>query len=360
MPTLYDNFSQVRQYIDQEKPDLSSYVSNSELESMSYATTTYVADYVAEHGGGGSTVIDENIIPKETNTYTLGDSTYLYNATYTGSIYLHPSNGWVNVSNWQTKFRIDNSDKYYLTSNRFYPNYSGQAHLGSSANSWGDTYTNSLYLNGTNIEDIFVSKTDAAFIPYTYNGYTSYISTYTYNATSSPYLDGSLALAKGNGLVLGGINARISGEYTISNGRETYACADNSVAFGSTAHTYGWSSFAMGRNVTTWNFAEVALGLGNFSSSASYTYTGHANYNPDNANAYKETVFSIGGGGMNATYTTGWNRIEIRANNDIYTYGVGNYNGSNASDSTTYSLQYILNNTFSYNSTTGELTINTF
>ena len=257
MPTLYDNFSQVRQYMDQEKPDLSSYVSNSELESMSYATTTYVADYVAEHGGGGSTVLP-------------------------------------------------------------------------------------------------------AFVPYTYNGFTSYISTYTYNATSSPYLDGSLALNKGNGLVLGGKNAQVVGEYTIANGENAYACADNSVALGRNASTFGWSSLAIGRNVTTWNYAEVALGLGNFSSSSSYTYTGHGNLEPGHANAYKETVFSIGGAGMNVTYNSGWNRIEIRANNDIYIYGVGNYDGRNASDSTTYSLQYILNHTFSYNSATGELTINTF
>lgn len=256
MPTLYDNLSQVRQYIDQEKPDLSSYVSNSELESMSYATTTYVADYVAEHGGGGSTV-------------------------------------------------------------------------------------------------------SPAFVPYTYNGFTSYISTYTYN-TSSPYLDGSLALNKGNGLVLGGLGAAVVGEFTIANGQNAYACADNSVALGKNTSTFGWSSFACGRNVTTWNYGEVALGIGNFSSSATYTYTGHGNFNPSNENSSKETVFSIGAGEWNATYNTGWNRIEIRANNDIYTYGVGNYDGRNASDSTTYSLQYILNHTFSYNSATGELTINTF
>ena len=359
MPTLYDNFSQVRQYMDQEKPDLSSYVSNSELESMSYATTTYVADYVAEHGGGGSTVIDENIIPKETNTYTLGDSTYLYAATYTSRVKVGNNSQMYN-DNGGITFSINNNSGVRIGSSAIYPKTSGAFSLGSSSNNFGSTYINDLYLNGTNIEDIFVSKTDAAFIPYTYNGFTSYISTYTYNASGSLYLDGSLALAKGNGIVLGGLDARISGEFTIANGRNAYACADNSVALGSTAHTYGWSSFACGRNVTTWNFGEIALGLGNFSSSSSYTFTGHGNLNPSHENSYKETVFSIGGGGINATYFTGWNRIEIRANNDIYTYGVGNYNGSNASDSTTYSLQYILNHTFSYNSTTGELTINTF
>ena len=37
--TLYDNFSQVRQYIDQEKPDLSSYVTKTELSNCGYLTS---------------------------------------------------------------------------------------------------------------------------------------------------------------------------------------------------------------------------------------------------------------------------------------------------------------------------------
>ena len=39
MPTLYDNFSQVRQYIDQGKPDLASYVTKTELANCGYLTS---------------------------------------------------------------------------------------------------------------------------------------------------------------------------------------------------------------------------------------------------------------------------------------------------------------------------------
>jgi len=39
MPTLYDNFSQVKQYIDQEIPDLTSYVTKTELANCSYLTS---------------------------------------------------------------------------------------------------------------------------------------------------------------------------------------------------------------------------------------------------------------------------------------------------------------------------------
>ena len=385
-PTLYDNFSQVRQYIDQNQVDLSSYVSKSELEgmsyitntaleNMSYATTTYVVDYVAEHGS--STTIDENLIPKETNTYTLGDSNYKYSTAYAYNYWTGYKTKIHSSSNYNMVFTINTNNRYQLDSSAFvhYDN-STTSSLGTSSKPWGITYTNSLYLSGTNVNTLFPtyayvvdyvaehggggggSTVPPAFVPYTYNGFTSYISTYTYNATSSPYLDGSLALNKGNGLVLGGKHAMICGEFTIANGQNSYACADNSVALGNTAHTYGWSSLAIGRNVTTWNYGEVALGTGNFSSSFSYTYTGHSAVGVSNRKY--ETIFSIGNGGNTASYTTGFNSIEVRANNQLFAYGIGNYNGSNASDDTTYSIQYILNNTFSYNTVTGELTINTY
>lgn len=75
MPTLYDNFSQVKQYIDQEIPDLTSYVTKTELAACSYVTSSDLP------------VIDESIIPKETDTYTLGDSSHYYSTAYISNIY---------------------------------------------------------------------------------------------------------------------------------------------------------------------------------------------------------------------------------------------------------------------------------
>ena len=45
--TLYDNFSQVRQYIDQEKPDLSSYVTKTELSNCGYLTSV-PSEYITQ------------------------------------------------------------------------------------------------------------------------------------------------------------------------------------------------------------------------------------------------------------------------------------------------------------------------
>lgn len=70
------------------KPWAYTYTNNLYLNGSDINTIFPTYAYVAEHGGGGSTVIDENIVPKETATYTLGNSTYQYAATYTNNLYL--------------------------------------------------------------------------------------------------------------------------------------------------------------------------------------------------------------------------------------------------------------------------------
>lgn len=273
MATLYDNFSQVRQYIDQERPDLSayatkvemaSYVSKTELSNCSYVTAadlpvidenivpkennTYTlgdADHMYNsaytytlklHENGWNDIHNVNdyligikignterfriggdyiaplvnntrslglnnqkwfaayisnlytdtaylqdtsytksIVPAENNSYTLGDNSHFYNASYTSGLFVHQNNGWVNISNWQTKFRIDNADKYYLTSNRFYPYITGACHLGSSGNKWGDTYTSSIYADNayiSNYNNLIWTGTSAEYAAL--DNYTSY------------------------------------------------------------------------------------------------------------------------------------------------------------------------------------------
>lgn len=135
--TLYDNFSQVRQYIDQEKPDLSSYVTKTELSNCGYITSSDLP------------IIDENIIPKENNTYTLGDANHLYNTTYTSNLYLNSNVGLTSdgialfittAGNLKFSFDADSFHPYGST-------YSGLLDLGASTRTWRSTYTKYLYLN---------------------------------------------------------------------------------------------------------------------------------------------------------------------------------------------------------------------
>ena len=133
--TLYDNFSQVRQYIDQEKPDLTSYVTKTELANCGYITSSDLP------------IIDENIIPKENNTYTLGDANHLYNATYTSKLYLNSNVGLTSdgialfittAGNLKFSFDADSFHPYGST-------YSGLLDLGASTRTWRSTYTKYLY-----------------------------------------------------------------------------------------------------------------------------------------------------------------------------------------------------------------------
>lgn len=155
MPTLYDNFSQVRQYIDENntsyvtKTELAnaSYVTSSQLSDCSYATTSYVADYVATYGGG---VIDENIIPKETSTYTLGDESHLYAATYTSKLWLNSGNVIYNDNNYQIVLKLNNSDKYVFRTEYIRPISNNGSTLGTASFNFSSTYTSNLYLNNNN------------------------------------------------------------------------------------------------------------------------------------------------------------------------------------------------------------------
>lgn len=142
MPTLYDNFSQVRQYIDENN---TSYVTKTELANASYASTSYVADYVAEHGGG-STVIDENIIPKENNTYSLGSSSYKYNKVWATNLYGQLSGNISNAS--QLAIDLGGSTIYRLYADKIVPNTTNSVSLGDSTYLYAATYTNDLYYSG--------------------------------------------------------------------------------------------------------------------------------------------------------------------------------------------------------------------
>ena len=131
MPTLYDNFSQVKQYIDQQT------------------------------AGGSSTDITKDIIPAATDTYTLGNSTYHYSTVYTDNTYFG-NNAVIcadSHNDSSINIKLNGNSKYYFNSSRFAPNGSSNhnaLNLGSATRAWKDTYTYNLYLDGnTDIKTMF-------------------------------------------------------------------------------------------------------------------------------------------------------------------------------------------------------------
>ena len=119
----------------------SEYITDTELSSMGYLTSvpSDYPTYAAISAMGYVTsvpTIDENIIPKATDTYTLGSGTYFYHTLYANRI---QGNSTVNV-------RTGSNNRATFSSSAFRPmqqNYD----LGSSDYKWNNFYAYNAYIS---------------------------------------------------------------------------------------------------------------------------------------------------------------------------------------------------------------------
>ena len=119
-------------YIDQVKLSANSYVTSADIPT-----------------------IDEDIIPKETDSYTLGNSSYRYAITYTNNLYFGYDTGIASGSNYGIQMRVNGANRYQWNMYEFtMTDNSNRANckLGTSGAPWAYTYTNYLILNGTDIK----------------------------------------------------------------------------------------------------------------------------------------------------------------------------------------------------------------
>lgn len=139
---------------------LSNYYTKTEINNASYVTSSALP------------VINENLIPKETNTYTLGDASNLYAASYTQSIKInHPSRaGWIISSEgsgnelqlkpYNTQRTINVIDYYGNKMIRMYANNASTNYSYSYCVTYFDkpvyfndtTYTSNLYSGKSSIK----------------------------------------------------------------------------------------------------------------------------------------------------------------------------------------------------------------
>ncbi len=106
------------------------------------AGTAASTEYDLIHSGNinnyisGSAVIDEDLIPKETGTYTLGTLNKMYAATYTAKISASNNGLW-----------IDNggAHKYYAGGSSFRPYTNNAFTLGTDTIRWDSTYSYNYY-----------------------------------------------------------------------------------------------------------------------------------------------------------------------------------------------------------------------
>lgn len=110
----------------------------------------------------------------------------------------------------------------------------------------------------------------------------------------------------------------------------SFAGGKNSFATGDYSYAYGVCSSTFGQLTESWNDYECSIGKANKSTQSD-----------DESIA---TRFTIGiGSGSNYTNAVRKNAVEIKANGDGYIIGVGNYDGTNADEENTKTIQEILN-----------------
>lgn len=191
-------------------------VTEDELSAQSYATQTYVVNYVDEHGGSGgsidlssyvsysyleskhyldsvpndyptyaaisdmgyitasdvptpdlsayvsknelseqayiSYVINRDIRPDATGRWNFGSVDYVWDSTYQRNNYLGTKARIYGTNSYEIWVGFGTGTYYYVNRTRIQPNGTTQADLGSSNNNWQNTYTKKLYLNNTDIE----------------------------------------------------------------------------------------------------------------------------------------------------------------------------------------------------------------
>ncbi len=160
---------------------------------------------------------------------------------------------------------------------------------------------------------------------------------------------GSGSHAEGDHTTASGVSSHAEGSYTTASNTCSHAEGDETKAFGYCSHAEGvgttasgygshaegvgttasgYGSHAEGEHATAQNEAEHAEGRYNKSNKSSNTYGDSGN-----------TQHSIGIGASTADTK---NAFEIMQNGDTYLYGVGGYDGTNATASTSNTLQNVV------------------
>jgi len=132
---------------------------------------------------------------------------------------------------------------------------------------------------------------------------------------SNAHAEGLSTTASGNG-------AHSEGNYAQATNNAAHAEGVHTTANGDGSHTEGWYTTAKNR-------AEHAEGFFNFSNSVSPSYYTEGN----------NTLHSVG---IGTSDTNRKNAFEVMQNGDIYAYGVGGYDGTNAVNNASKTLKTVI------------------
>ena len=145
---------------------------------------------------------------------------------------------------------------------------------------------------------------------------------YNAHAEGASIADNSNAHAEGLSTTASGNGAHSEGHYAQATNNAAHAEGVHTTANGDGSHAEGWYTTAKNR-------AEHAEGFFNFSNSVSPSYYTEGN----------NTLHSVG---IGTSDTNRKNALEIMQNGDIYAYGVGGYDGTNAVNNASKTLKTVI------------------
>ena len=174
---------------------------------------------------------------------------------------------------------------------------------------------------------------------------------------------GAYAHAEGNATLAQAIASHTEGEKTFATGRASHAEGNATTAFGEYSHAEGGSttasnacSHAEGNETKAFGYCSHAEGVGTTAPGyGSHAEGEHATaqneaehaegrYNKSNksSNTYGDSGNTQHSIGIGASTADTKNAFEIMQNGDTYLYGVGGYDGTNATASTSNTLQNVV------------------
>lgn len=143
-------------------PDMSDYVSKTELSAASYITNSVLnnRNYLTKTGD----MFLGDFYPSKNNTYSLGNSNYLFRGTYSNNYYMSSGKrigGSVNSGITSLGFYINSDELYTMTNIALFPQVKGKS-LGLTRYPWSvgyitNAYTSNVFINDENIKDMFPS-----------------------------------------------------------------------------------------------------------------------------------------------------------------------------------------------------------
>lgn len=224
----------------------------------------------------------------------------------------------------------------------------GQATYASAQNAHAEGRQTSATTTNAHAEGWITAAGGKASHAEGYNTETGGNATANTKTAGTEETNGAYAHAEGNATIAKGVCSHSEGARTFADGEASHAegfasaaRAPHSHAEGRATLVYGSYAHAEGFSTNAWGVASHAEGYGTQTQNAG-EYAG-GKYNKSSSSVSETSGRTTHSVGIGTFDTDRKNAFEIMENGDAYLYGVGGYDGTNATASTSQTLQSLIN-----------------